>query len=451
MALSSIRPGAVDRGTFERFRSSIEPAWIEEALSSTGKVTLRKRRLPGEQVCWLVIGMALFRDLSIEEVVRQLDLALPARSGGEVVSSAVTQARARIGSEPLRWLFERVGSEWAHRSAATHRWRRLQLYGVDGTTVRIPDSAENRQYFGPTEAGESRGLSGYPLVRLVTLMALRSHLLVSARCGPYGKGEITHAKDLWEMVPDESLTMVDRGFFSAAILVPLARDGRRRHWLCRARKDFKWKRVKKLGNNDEIVEMSITSHAHGLDPSLARGAPWQMRAIRHKRRGFRPQTLLTSMLDPKAYPATEIAELYHERWELELGFDEVKTEMLEREECIRSRRPDGVLQELWGLLLAYNLVRFEMEQVAAEARVPPSRISFIAGLRFIRTTLLGLAFTSPGAIPKRLQHLRADLRHFVLPARRRHRSYPRVVKIKMSNYDRKRPTGDARRWPGAAH
>jgi hypothetical protein len=450
MALSGIRPGAVERGTFERFRSSIDPAWIEEALSSTGKATLRKRRLPAEQVCWLVIGMALFRDLSIEEVVRQLDLALPSRSGGEVVSSALTQARARIGSEPLRWLFERIGSEWAHRSASEHRWRRLRLYGVDGTTVRVPDSAENRQHFGPTEAGGSRGLSGYPLVRLVTLMALRSHLVVSARCGPYGQGEITHAKDLWAMVPDESLTMVDRGFFSAAILVPLARDGRKRHWLCRARSDLKWKRVKKLGNSDEIVEMSITSHAHGLDPSLARGAPWQMRAIRYKRRGFRPQTLLTSMVDPKAHPATEIVELYHERWELELGFDEVKTEMLEREECIRSRRPDGVLQELWGLLLAYNLVRFEMEQVAAEARVPPSRISFIAGLRLIRTTLLGLAFTSPGAIPKRLQHLRSDLRHFELPERR-HRSYPRVVKIKMSNYDRKRPVGDARRWPGAAN
>jgi len=151
------------------------------------------------------------------------------------------------------------------------------------------------------------------------------------------------------------------------------------------------------------------------------------------------------MLNETRFPAAEIAELYHERWELELGFDEVKTQMLEREETIRSRKPAGVEQELWGLLLAYNLVRREMEQVAAEAGVPPNRISFIAALRLIRTTLLGLVFASPGVIPKRLQQLREDVGHFVLPERRRARRYPRAVKLKMSNYARKRPKPLAQR------
>lgn len=442
MAFPGVRGGPVDRGTFDRFRASISTAWVIAALTLTGTATIRRRRLPAEQVLWLVVGMALFRNLSIEEVVRELDLALPS-SDGEVVPSAIAQARERLGPDPVQWLFERTGQVWGHQSADGLRWRGLRLYGVDGTTIRIPDSDANRFHFGSQDT--HRGTSGYPLVRLVTLMALRSHLLVDARFGPYPPGELAYAKDLWARIPDDGLAIVDRGFFSAAILIPLARDGRNRHWLTRAKKGLSWKTVEKLGSGDELVEMSISQHAHQADSSLPRGGAWQMRAIRYHRRGFRPQVLLTSLIDPVRFPAAEVVELYHERWELELGFDEVKTEMLEREESIRSRKPEGVEQELWGLLLGYNLVRREMEQVAREAGVPPNRISFIAALRLIRTTLLGMVFASPGVIPKRLQQLREDVAHFVLPERRRARRYPRAVKIKMSNYARKRPKPLARR------
>jgi len=441
----------VDRGSFERFRASIEPEWIEEALAATGSATVRKRRLPAEQVCWLVVGMALFRNLPIDEVVRELELALPGTRGREVVSSAVAQARSRLGPEPMQWLFQRTAREWAHASAEAWRWRGLKVYGLDGTSVRVPDSKENRSHFGPVQAGDARGLSGYPLVRMVTLMALRSHLLVGASFGPHATGEIGYAKALWSLVPDDSLTIVDRGFLSAALLIPLARDGQGRHWLTRARSNTAFTRVKALGRGDALVELTVTDHAVATDASLKGHGPWRMRAIEYRRPGFRPQTLLTSMTDADAFPAAEIRELYHERWELELGFDEVKTEMLEREESIRSRKVAGVEQELWGLLLAYNLIRLEMERIAREAGVAPTRISFVAALRFVRVTLLGLVFASPGTIPKRLVRLREDIGHFVLPERRRQRRYPRAVKTKMSNYPRKRPAGDAKRWPGSAN
>ena len=162
-----------------------------------------------------------------------------------------------------------------------------------------------------------------------------------------------------------------------------------------------------------------------------------MRAIRYQRKGFKPQTLLTSMIDPVAYPAAEIVALYHERWEIELGYDEVKTVMLAREETTRSRTPRGVAQELWGLALAYNLVRLEMERIAVEAGVTPDRISFKGALMCIEHALLTLSLESAGRIPEHLRRLRADVAHFVLP-KRRQRSYPRAVKIKMSNYPRKR-------------
>ena len=167
-------------------------------------------------------------------------------------------------------------------------------------------------------------------------------------------------------------------------------------------------------------------------------ATWRMRAIRYQRRGFAPQLLLTSMLDPKRYPASEIIALYHERWEIELGYNEVKRVMLRREETTRSKSPRGVAQELWGLAIAYNLVRYEAERVADEAGVPPIRISFVAALTLIESALRSWGTDNLGRAPKRLIHLREDIGHYVLPVRRP-RSYKREVKIKMSNYPRKRP------------
>jgi hypothetical protein len=154
--------------------------------------------------------------------------------------------------------------------------------------------------------------------------------------------------------------------------------------------------------------------------------------------------LLTSLADAEQYPAFELVTLYHERWEIELGYDEIKTEVLEREEAIRSKSPTAVAQELWGILLAYNLVRLEMERVAEEAGVEPTRISFIAALHLVCDEWLWCAVASPGAIPKHLRNLRAKLARLVLPPRRS-RTFPRAVKIKMSNYPRKRPSNRRKR------
>lgn len=444
MAFEQIEGGRVDRGLFARFQASIEPKWILEALAATGSASIRRRRFPAEQVIWLVLGMALFRDLPIVEVVKELGLVLPETGKRRIAPSAVTQARGRLGSSPLRWLFERCAQAWAHASARRHSWRGLALYGVDGSTVRVPDSPENRKTFGSSNAGR-RGKGGYPLVRLVTLMALRSHLLAAARLGPYKVSERKHARDMWPTVPDESLTIVDRGFVYAKDLIPLHAQGTHRHWLSRARKNMKWRTVKRHAKGDALVEILVNRASRQQDPTLPER--WTMRAIRYHRRGFREQTLLTSLVDSNQYPASEIVALYHERWELELGFDEVKTEMLEREEAIRSQSPQGVEQELWGLGLAYNLVRLEMEHAAALAEVPPTRISFIAGLRAIRMDLVRYVFGSPSKLAKRVEALRRELAQYVLPLRRSHRRYPRAVKIKMSNYPRKRTrvTGGTRR------
>lgn len=439
-----VRNRVVESSTDEllpKFVASLDPGWIDEALAATGTATIRRRRLPAEQVVWLVIGMCLFRDQSMRELVSMLDLALPGSRGIRVAPSSIIQARERLGDEPLRWLFERTASSWAHTSARTHAWRGLALYGVDGTTLRIPDSAENRAHFGGQDT-RWNGTSGYPLARLVTLMALRSHVLAGARFGAYAVAETVLAEELWPQIPDHALAIVDRGFLSARILIGLERGGVGRHWLTRARTDLVSKRIERLAKGDEIIELNVSSEARKKDPSMP--ATWRMRAIRYQRRGFKPQLLLTSMLDPRRFPAAEVVALYHERWEIELGYNEVKRVMLAREETTRSKKPRGVAQELWALALAYNLVRFEAERVAEEAGVPPVRISFVAALNFIESALRMWGADSAGRLPERLRHLREDISHFILPERRE-RSYPRAVKLKMSNYERKRPVKSSSR------
>jgi hypothetical protein len=259
---------------FESIRQHIDPAWVAEALAATGTATVRKRRLPAEQVVWLVIGMAMFRKWPIADLVGKLNLVLPG-SRATVVPSAVAEARARVGAEPLEQIFEMSARKWGHESARKHAWRGLALYGVDGSTLRVADSPENRAHFGGTR-GE-RGDSGYPLVRIAALMALRSHILVGAEFGPYEDSEITLSAFLWRAVPNEALVMVDRGFLAAGILVPLARDGKNRHWMTRAKATTKWRVVEHLGKNEDLVELTISREARKQDPSLP--ATYLARAI----------------------------------------------------------------------------------------------------------------------------------------------------------------------------
>jgi Transposase DDE domain/Insertion element 4 transposase N-terminal len=380
------------------------------------------------------------RNRPIRDVVDHLDLALPVSDGKRVAASAVVQARARVGAAPLEWLFVRTADEWGHASAAQHRWRGLALYGVDGTTLRVPDSDENRAFFGGQPAGDGRGDAGYPQLRLVTLMALRSHTLAAASFGPYGNDERTYAANLWPSVPNDSLTLVDRNYLAATILMPLERDGHNRHWLTRATSKTKWRVVREFGHGDALVELDVSSYARGQDETLPK--TWLVRAIEYQHKGHERKVLLTSLTDAERYPADELIALYHERWEIELSFDEVKTELLEREETIRSKNPESVAQEMWGILLAYNLIRLEMARIAAEADVEPTRISFVTALRFIRSEWeWSWTSRSPGAIPKHLRRMREDIARFVLPPRRSERSYPRAVKIKMSNYERNRRGG----------
>ena len=429
---------------FPNLTQHLDPAWVEEALLATGTATLRRRRLPAEQTVWLLLGMAVMRDMPVSAVAEKLDVALPASDGSRTVaSSALSQARARLGPEPMEWLFLRSAEEWAHRSADADRWRGLALYGVDGTTLRVADSPDNRAHFGGQDSGRHEGgrderQSGYPSMRLVVAMALRSHVLAAAVFGPYAIDERNYAASLWDSIPDRSLVMIDRHYLQANVLVPLMTKGAERHWMTRAKSNTKFRVIRRLGKGDELVEFEVSREARKKDPTLP--THFDVRAIQYQRKGYQPQLLLTSLVDDARYPANELRALYHERWEIELGFGELKTDMLDRLETIRSKSPPAVTQEMWGLLIAYNLIRLEMQRISAEFGVAPTRISFVASLRHCVEQWHFSAIASPGTIPSRLATATDRMRTYVLPPRRPERAFPRAVKLKMSNYARKPPT-----------
>jgi hypothetical protein len=254
---------------FEQLKEHIDPEWIEEALQYAGAASIRRRRLPAEQVLWLVIAMGLYRNTAIERIVDWLGVALPDRRDTLVAKSAISQARQRLTEDPLAYLFAVTAAEWATRSADAHRWRGLALYGLDGTTLRVADSPDNRAEFG---GQRSRGAteSGYPQVRVVAVTALRSHILSAFRFAPYATGEVTLARKVWHEVPENSLVIIDRNFLVKGDLIDLETSGNR-HWLSRTKVNTKWAIVKKLGRNDYLVEWEVDQ------PGLAR--TWQMRAI----------------------------------------------------------------------------------------------------------------------------------------------------------------------------
>ena len=350
---------------------------------------------------------------SIHDVVGKLDLALPS-SSPTVASSSVAQARARLDPDPMEWLFTICAEHWAHASARSHHWRGLALYGVDGTTLRVPDSTDNAGFFGYSHS--VRGQSAYPMVRGVGLMALRSHLLAAVAFGPYAAGEISYATNLWSSLPRDSLTIVDRGFCSAKILIPLARGGTNRHWLIRAKSNLRWRVLRRLGPRDAIVEMTVSRGARKQDPSL-------------------PERWV-------ALPADEIAALYHERWR----WSSATTRS--RRSCSTARKRSGAEPQPesnrscgGSSSRPTSCASRSIERVATEAGVEPTRISFVAALRLIGDEWLWCALASPGAIPNHLRNLRASLKTLILPPRRSERRFPRAVKIKMSNYARKRRKG----------
>lgn len=421
---------------FSKLTQHLPLQWLEAALQATGKASIRKRKLPAEQVIWLVIALALYRHQSIPEVVEHLQLVLPSdKQPGDIAKSALTQSRQRLGDDPLAQLFNLSAGAWDQQVQRRHQWRGLACYAMDGTTLRAPDSPENRSAFG-AQAYASGVVASYPQVRAVSLTATASHLIRAAVFGEYGQNEMRYARELLPQIPDHSLTVFDKGFFSADILLGLGAEGINRHWLIPARTNLRWEVLDGIPS-DYRVRMKVSPQARQQNPALP--THWEARAIETLSRTGKRRTLLTSLMGD-AYPAAELIERYNERWRIETSYRELKQSLLGETVTLRSRTPETVRQEIWGALLAYNLVRLEMAEAAREAKVAPTALSFIRALHYLQHEWSWFAVTAPGKLPVHLQLMRKKLAAALLPQTRRGRECPRVVKALPRRYDVKKVT-----------
>ncbi|RON03734.1 IS4 family transposase, partial [Pseudomonas brassicacearum] len=354
------------------FTQNIPVEWVASALDLSTQATIRRRRLPADQVLWLVLGMALFRDEPVHEVARRLNICAQGLATDHLLArSGVTEARKRLGADPVEWLFRKTGTQWASERYDNDTWQGLQVFAVDGALLRTPDTPELRDHFGSGNTSTDRQ-TPFPMLRLVALMNVRSHLILDAQLSPYRRSEMRLADEFLQQVPDHSVTLFDKGFWGADLLLSLNNAGVNRHWLIPARNGLVSEEIARYGKHDRLLRMKVSPQARKRNPNLP--LHWEVREVSYEVQG-KLKTVMTS-LPVGTYSTKAVAKLYQERWEIELGFRDIKSSMQQNAVTLRSKKIDLVYQEVWGLLLAYNVIRREASQAAVAFGRAPSDIRF---------------------------------------------------------------------------
>lgn len=429
MSLGSA-PVASDPLPYLRGLSRLVPEQrLAAILSRCGRASRRRRRLPAESVVWLVIAMALFAADSIPKVWRRLH---PTRDEPEPDDSAFTQARRRLGVAPLRQLFLETARPMATHQTIGAFYRGWRLMGLDGTTLDLPDTPDNARTFGRPTTGRADG--AFPQARLLALCELGTHAVCGLAIKPLCHGEPSMVGQLLDHLGPGMLLVWDRGFFSYELISAVLRRGA--HLLARVKSNTVLHPIRRLADGSYLAKIypSPADRRHDM-----RGLPVRVIEYTHDdpdRPGAGERhRLITDLTNPEDLPAQEAPLVYHERWEEELAFDEIKTHLSARAVPIRSKTPAGVVQEIYGLVLAHYVVRRVMHDAAVVARQDPDRLSFIDSLRVLRCQLPESPQLDSATWYQRL--LREVRRQKLRP--RRDRWYARVVKRKMSNWMKKRP------------
>lgn len=418
--------------SLDKLTTFLAPDILEQAFESAGVATVRRRRLPLEAVMWSVIGMSLFRDETVWDISSRLDLSLPGKNK-LVAPSAVVQGRQRLGHEAVQHTFQLLANR-TFSTQAFEQWCGLNVLAVDGVMYRTQDNEANRTEFGSER--NAVGDNGYPQIRMCSLMEVSSHLLLDSAFDGRHVGEMSLAERLINSVPDDSLTLFDRGYYSLGLLHNWRHAGKDTHWMLPARKDLQFSVINQLNDNDAIVSLTTTPQARKKFDHLPNAITARLTTYQANGKSYR---VLSSLTDPLRYPYDELTEVYTQRWEIELGFREMKQGLHQARYALRSKKPDMVRQELWGLLLAYNLVRIAMIDATKDRDdLSPTRLSFNSCMRQVVAFFMFTSIRSASKLPSFYDELLETLRLYQLPDKAPDRAYPRVVRKKPQKYPYKR-------------
>jgi len=367
------------------------PGLVDEVIAQAGRTEQRHRSLPARVMAYFSIGMALYSEGSYEDVLAQLTDGLSWASGWQEEyrppsKSAIFQARARLGSEPLAALFARVATPLGTDAMPGVWLAGRRLVAVDGCCLDVADTSVNAEFFG--RPGVNKGeRAAFPQARVVALAECGTHAIFAAAVEGLASGESTMIEELLPRLEPGMLLLADRGIFSYALWRKAIATGA----------DLLWRiRTDRAGPQPEYLEdlpdgswlgqlrRSTGATERALSPMPVRVIDYVINDGRDHPGSYR---LFTTILDPAEAPATELAAAYHQRWEIELAFDELKTHQRGPRMVLRSKSPDLALQEIWGHLCCHYAIRSLMADAAIHTGHDPDRASFVTALRITRTTI----------------------------------------------------------------
>ena len=414
-----------------------------DALTETGRWQQRNRSLPALVILWLVVMLSLHRSVSIPNVFLRIRAAARNRWGAgadfDVTDEALVHARARLGLEPLVALFRKTAEDLQCGTSFSD----FRAWIIDGTSCDLPDTPENEARWGRARA--SRGRTAFPQLKMVLLVCAATRRVKAVEILPCNVSETKAFPALLSYLGPGDLLFLDRGFASYQALDMCRARGIQ--VVMRIQSGYKPRQSRRFGIGDYLVEGTYKERV----PAAERTGGRNIREIRVParlvvywfRKNAEPARLLTTL--PQEIPARWIALGYHQRWEVELAIDELKTHLASVlhgtvHTTFRGKRPDTVLQEVYGLMIAYNLIRQTMLEAAATHGLNPLYISFVDTLEVLRTSAPYLLLQPLSEWPRLRRQLLQDVANCELRKPRRKKRYPRGVKRKMGNFHLK-PVG----------
>ena len=431
--------------SLEAIGRAVPPAAIEEALAEHDARECRERKLNAFVTVLLVIAMSIFADLSIAHVLKKIAQGLryvwPGPDCKVAGHAAISYRRYQMGARPLATLFHRVCHPLATPETPGAFLFGRRLMAIDGTVEDAPDTPENAAAFGRHHS--HRGAAAFPQVRAVYLAECGTHAIVDAGFWPIHTSERKGAARMLRSVKPGMLLTVDAGLYEYDLVQ--ATIQRESDVLARLPGHVQAKPVQLLADGSYLAHIRPSDY-----PRRSRGEHLLVRVIEYTfddpgRPGYgQRHRLVTTLVDAESCPALELICAYHERWEIEVTIDEIDSHQRLLGRPLRSQRPVGVIQELYGLLIAHYAIRCLMHEAAMQAGLDPDRISFVHALRVLQDAIPEFEMTAAEQLASLYTRLLSDMAAEPLPARR-NRINPRVVKRKMSNFKLKRP--EHYRWP----
>ena len=404
---------------------------VDEALAATGAVERRIRQLPSRVVVYLLLAGCLFAELGYRQVWHKLAAGLGDLPVADPSQGALWQGRCRVGVTPLRWLFDLLRGPAAAAGAGV-RWCGLLVCAIDGTTMSIADSARNLAAY--TKQAGNHGGSGYPLLRMVVLVACGTRTIIDAVFGPTSTGEAGYTRRLARSLHPGMIVLLDRGFDDGPLLGQLAAT--KAQLLVRIRSNRKLPVLRRYPDGSYLSQLGTTRiRVVECEITIATSAGRHTGVYR----------LATTLLDHHRYPASALVTLYHQRWEIETAYLEIKSSILGGR-VLRARTPAGIAQEVYALLVTYQILRIAMADATnTRPGIDPDRASFTIALHAARDQLVRAAgviadtvIDLVGAIGRRvLAHPMPD---------RRLRVTPRIVKRAISKYQARGPNINRRSY-----